>query len=304
MSVELPSNLSKEIHSPFRVLYSSIREGTLSYVGQVCTSSTPSFNTSFFVTRKTEFQNCFTHNDEHSFSFLEDLYSETTSTSSGLNEGSRDSTTKPESTEAVFKKNKPKKKHVWVEEYDSILKSVVSRYKCDWKRILKRIYILTKVKCTIYFLKERYKKLSNHQHEAKRVPFTHEEDLLIVRCINKYGTDFEKIAKHFKTRKPMMIKNRYYSYIRKKDHYNELLEECALSSEVLPSEDPEESSTNYEEYDSNRMENDPIVCQDKIRIRSFEELESNQAYLCMTFKAPDEELSVRITPLVSNSLYD
>jgi len=72
----------------------------------------------------------------------------------------------------------------------------------------------------------RYKELVTDS-SVKRVRFTHEEDLLIAKFFKKYGNDWNKIAVHFSSRTSTMLKNRYYSHIRKRKILKELLSEAA-----------------------------------------------------------------------------
>jgi len=48
-----------------------------------------------------------------------------------------------------------------------------------------------------------------------RKKFIHKEDLLIVKLMKEHGTNWVKIAESFPGRDAIMIKNRYYSFIKK-----------------------------------------------------------------------------------------
>mmetsp|Transcript_99174 Transcript_99174/g.137764 ORF Transcript_99174/g.137764 Transcript_99174/m.137764 type:complete len:112 (-) Transcript_99174:671-1006(-) len=45
---------------------------------------------------------------------------------------------------------------------------------------------------------------------------------MIVKYFDKYEFDWERMAVHFPRRSPIMLKNRYYAHIRKKDLIDEL----------------------------------------------------------------------------------
>src|SRR4051812_37141859 len=63
-----------------------------------------------------------------------------------------------------------------------------------------------------------------------REKFSHEEDLKIVGLFEKYGTDWPKISLEFFNRTATMLKNRYYSFINKKNRYQDLLAEFEISN--------------------------------------------------------------------------
>jgi hypothetical protein len=91
------------------------------------------------------------------------------------------------------------------------------------------------------FLKDRYKGLKE-QVSNKKTRFSHQEDLTIVRYYKKIGSNWDAIAKFLPDRTPSMIKNRFYSSIRKKglieSLYKEIATEAGSSIQVK-----EESST-------------------------------------------------------------
>jgi len=103
----------------------------------------------------------------------------------------------------------------WTSEDDQNLKKLADQYKNDWKKIAKRIITQTKKKVTPNFLKNRYKDIAGEQIK-KGVKFSHEEDLLIAKLFEKHNTQWTLIAAEFTDRTPVMIKNRYYSHIRRK----------------------------------------------------------------------------------------
>ena len=95
------------------------------------------------------------------------------------------------------------------------------KYKGDWKKIAKK---LNHKKITPHFLKIRYKELIGTPLQ-KRTKFVKKEDLMIVKYFESYGLDWTRMATHFSDRSPVMLKNRYYSFIRKKELYDKMLEE-------------------------------------------------------------------------------
>lgn len=110
----------------------------------------------------------------------------------------------------------------WCEEDEKLLRKLAVQYKYDWKKVAKKF---SNKKYTPHFLKMRFK---GHDEGPvpKRVKFTHEEDILIVKYFDEYGVDWEKMVAHFPNRTAMMLKNRYYSFIRKQGKYETLLQEA------------------------------------------------------------------------------
>lgn len=109
----------------------------------------------------------------------------------------------------------------WSEDDEKLLKKLAVQYKFDWKKIAKKF---DNKKYTPHFLKMRYK---GHVEGPVplRVKFTHDEDVLIAKYFNEYGVDWEKMVSHFPNRTPVMLKNRYYSHIRKNRKLEDLLKE-------------------------------------------------------------------------------
>jgi len=170
------------------------------------------------------------------------------------------------------------------------------------KKIARRIVTTHKKKVTPNFLKNRYKEVAG-DHIKKGVKFTHEEDLKIAKLFDDYGTSWTKISEHFIDRTPVMIKNRYYSHIRRKGLLGTLINEGNVSSS------PEE--TNYKYHD---MREQPMLYGEEIH----EEKKANEMpqipnypgkeqlafqyaipdgyYDINRFFTPEEELHTRITP--------
>jgi len=110
---------------------------------------------------------------------------------------------------------------IWTEEKDQTLLKLGTQYKCDWKKIAKRF---NHKKITPHFLKIRYKELTCAPLQ-RRIKFNHKEDLMISKYFEKYGSNWAQMATHFNDRTAIMLKNRYYSFIRKKDLLDMLLQE-------------------------------------------------------------------------------
>jgi hypothetical protein len=67
-------------------------------------------------------------------------------------------------------------------------------------------------------LRDRYEKKLDPR--LKRCKFEKEEDELIIKLYEEYGSQWNEIAKYFKDRSSSMIKNRFYSFLKKKPGNN------------------------------------------------------------------------------------
>jgi len=112
----------------------------------------------------------------------------------------------------------------WSEKKDKILKNLAAKCKYDWKKIAKKFNTNENTDFTPLALKQRYKELTKVSIPL-RVKFSHQEDLMIAKYFEVYGCDWTQISTHFTDRTAMMLKNRYYSHIRKKNLLASMLEE-------------------------------------------------------------------------------
>jgi len=166
----------------------------------------------------------------------------------------------------------------WNNKYDEILIEMVGKYRNNWKRISKLFCELTKCKTTSKDLKRKYQSIMiERKHE--KVKFTREDDLIIVKSIEKLGLNWSKIACNLEGKTPTMIKNRFYSYIKKRGKYNEYLKE--IDQETL------QVDLEFEGIKTGILkifpeENDPIY---------------NQTFFEINVPHPEDLLSTKIFPL-------
>jgi len=123
----------------------------------------------------------------------------------------------------------------WERKYDNLLMEMVVKYRHNWKRITRVFTERTNCKTNSKVLRQIYQKIMAEEKREK-VRFSHEEDLIIVECIEKFGLNWSKISYNLEGRTPTMIKNRFYSYIKKRGKYEEYLREIEqrrLQSEML-----------------------------------------------------------------------
>jgi hypothetical protein len=109
---------------------------------------------------------------------------------------------------------------IWDEEMDQLLLKLGSQYKCNWKKIANKY---NHKKITSQFIKMRYKDLTYAAPITRRIKFTHQEDLMIAKYFDKYGSNWSEMSQFFQDRSAIMLKNRYYSFIRKRDVMDILL---------------------------------------------------------------------------------
>jgi len=206
----------------------------------------------------------------------------------------------------------------WTGQDDSVLLKLADQYKNDWKKIAKRIITNNKKKVTPNFLKNRYKEVAGDQIK-KGVKFTHHEDLLIAQLFQKYGTCWTQISTHFPDRTPVMIKNRYYSHIRRKGLLGDLVDEANDGSSEICNVKCEETDSIDESNDFSDNNNQPCEpVQEEIRKIEHEDVdcflgdkERDVKFFDLTdpfFEIhsyfPEDELHTRITPYKNNFLFD
>jgi len=157
----------------------------------------------------------------------------------------------------------------WTEKDDKELRRLADQYKNDWKKIAKRIITNQRKKVTPNFLKNRYKEIAGDQIK-KGVKFSHEEDLKIAKLYESYGTDWTAISAAFVDRTPVMIKNRYYSHIRRKGLLDSLKFE-ARGSSVTYSQELSAQDEHSIEPSFHEEENEGDECEDFESDNHFEE---------------------------------
>lgn len=62
-------------------------------------------------------------------------------------------------------------------------------------------------------IRERY--INKLDPNIKNIAWTKEEDIVLIKCIKEFGSKWSEISKNIPGRPENMIKNRFYSYIKK-----------------------------------------------------------------------------------------
>lgn len=133
----------------------------------------------------------------------------------------------------------------WTDKKDKLLKNLAPKCKYDWKKIAKKFNDTEKSNFTPLVLKQKYKNLTKVSIPL-RVKFTHQEDLMIAKYFDVYGCDWAQMATHFADRTAMMLKNRYYSHIRKRNLLSTMLTEVNEGKEDVESSQEEATEENGE----------------------------------------------------------
>ncbi len=171
---------------------------------------------------------------------------------------------------------------IWNErDYENLMDMAI-RFRHNWKKIAKIILETTNIKPNPQALQRIHEKLVANR-DTKRVKFTHEDDLMIVKFYNLYGIDWVKIASHLTDKSPVMIKNRFYSFIKKKD----LIEEYTNEMDCLEEKEIEMTQTDSDsrvQTVKNLLEEDEAPFFNK----TFYELHQTQ---------PESELHERVTEM-------
>ncbi|CAD8059701.1 unnamed protein product [Paramecium sonneborni] len=97
----------------------------------------------------------------------------------------------------------------WTSKEDQLLLRLVQVHKKNWVQIAKCIPNRTSKQ-----VRERF--VNKLNPDINQEPFTKEEDMIIVEGYKNFGSKWCKISKLLKGRPENIIKNRYYSYIRKR----------------------------------------------------------------------------------------
>lgn len=107
----------------------------------------------------------------------------------------------------------------WTKWEDLAVLEMVRKFGCNWTLIANKIEGRTGKQ-----IRERY--INKLDPNINRLKFSKEEDELIIKRWKEIGPKWQQISKEFQGRSENMIKNRFYSHLKKKH---------ALNSNSLPS---------------------------------------------------------------------
>lgn len=147
-------------------------------------------------------------------------------------------------------------KSSWNHKDDISLVELIEIYGNDWEKIAQRL------NKPIETIQERYNNKLNPK--LKRSKFTSEEDEKVIKLHEKFGNNWSEIAKYLPDRNALMIKNRFYSVLRKKilntkeNSKDAFLEESLnknLSDIKNNSKEDNKSTITTKNFSSNNQEN-------------------------------------------------
>ncbi|CAD8137507.1 unnamed protein product [Paramecium octaurelia] len=142
----------------------------------------------------------------------------------------------------------------WTDKEDQLLLKLVQVHKKNWVQIAKCIPNRTSKQ-----VRERF--VNKLNPEINSEPFTKEEDMIIVEGYKNFGSKWCKISKLLQGRPENIIKNRYYSYIRKR-YFN-----IENPYYVIPKTNNELQKSIQEETTNNKQRRTAKRTIDKLKIR-------------------------------------
>ncbi|CAD8132759.1 unnamed protein product [Paramecium octaurelia] len=136
--------------------------------------------------------------------------------------------------------NEYSKRQIWTKKEDQLLMHFVQIYQNNWVEIARNIPNRTSKQ-----VRERF--VNKLNPEINQEPFTDAEDKLIIEGFKNFGSKWCKISKMLQGRPENIIKNRFYSYLRK--HYLKIDNPYY----VIPQPNQELSHSFYREHKENRV---------------------------------------------------
>jgi len=170
----------------------------------------------------------------------------------------------------------------WNEKDCEELLELAIRNRNDWKKIAKKILLTKGIRVSPKTLRCFHSRLISSK-QATRTKFTHNDDLNIIKYFLEYGMDWKKISDHFSDKNPVMIKNRFYSYIKKKGLVDKYIQELAQRHE-------ENMTLNNEDFDIMISKRIRIIHEDQEEIPLL-----NSTFLEMISVRPEDELQTKIS---------
>ncbi|CAK75006.1 unnamed protein product (macronuclear) [Paramecium tetraurelia] len=136
--------------------------------------------------------------------------------------------------------NEYSKRQIWTKKEDQLLMHFVQIYQNNWVEIARNIPNRTSKQ-----VRERF--VNKLNPEINQEPFTDAEDKLIIEGFKNFGSKWCKISKMLQGRPENIIKNRFYSYLRK--HYLKIDNPYY----VIPQPNQELSHSFYREHKENKV---------------------------------------------------
>jgi hypothetical protein len=138
-------------------------------------------------------------------------------------------------------------KGAWTDEEDQLLLQLLKKFGKNWSLISK--YMTSRSGKQI---RDRY--LNSLDPNIVKIKFTPEEDKKILELYTKYGSAWSKIAKEFTQRTGDMIKNRFYSSLRKQVHHDDYRETLRQRQQYRVLEEKQKKGENYSSSDDQKVD--------------------------------------------------
>jgi hypothetical protein len=174
--------------------------------------------------------------------------------------------------------NGEQSKRRWKRVEDIKIIEMVEVYGKNWKLMEKKMQGRTAES-----IKDRF--LNKLDPNLKTCKFSQEEDELIIKLHNKYGTRWNEISKFFPNRNAYMIKNRFYSSIRNKIRFpnnsNEELSYMYNNNEgiFISSANHNGNNVAFNDNNQNSLINSDISFQIPMNKMTFQKQNSNTGLL-------------------------
>ena len=161
-------------------------------------------------------------------------------------------------------------KGAWDKEEDNKLLSLYEKYGKNWAAISKEMPHRTGKQ-----IRDRF--LNSLDSKFERGKFTEEEDQAIIKYYKNYGNSWAKIAKKLKTRTGDMVKNRFYSSLKKTIFKSKTLlkRKRERNSTQTKQAKIEEKINNYEmnnKTNSKEKKTKNIICKEKVEKKEKKEV--------------------------------
>ena len=172
----------------------------------------------------------------------------------------------------------------WTKEEDCKVKELMENFSKDWQMIAKHLKNRTGKQ-----VRERY--INNLDPKIRHDSWSFQEDCLILKFYLKNGSKWSQISKLLNGRPENMVKNRFYSYI-KKNYIDEEEEEKIMNEEqnfLKMEEDEENKNFNFSVVEKNNI-SDNFIC--KINLNYPFDLKS-PFFLANSFNQNEENSKIK-----------
>ena len=196
-------------------------------------------------------------------------------------------------------------KGAWDKEEDNKLLSLYEKYGKNWAAISKEMPHRTGKQ-----IRDRF--LNSLDSKFERGKFTEEEDQAIIKYYKNYGNSWAKIAKKLKTRTGDMVKNRFYSSLKKTIFKSKTLlkRKRERNSTQTKQAKIEEKINNYEmnnKTNSKEKKTKNIICKEKVEKKEKKEVSKFIEDIKESFKEKGQinnKKKKNITNSTNNNSYD